>query len=87
MTTGDQNTSLVVRYRPTLSEPVNASETIADAQPRPISLVAIPSSTAREDSVDDILAANASESSVHVQQMTDGWKEDAKGVLIFVSSV
>ena len=87
MTAGDQNASPVVRYHPTLSELFNASETIADSQPRPIGLVAIPSSTAREDSVNDILAANVSESRVHVQQMTDGWKEDAKGVLIFVSFV
>ena len=83
MTAGDQNASPVVQHRTTLSDPFN--ETIADSLPRPAVLVAIPSTTAREDSVNDVLAENASR--VHVQQMTDGWKEDAKGVLIFVSSV
>jgi hypothetical protein len=38
--------------------------------------------TAQEDSV---CAANALESRQYVQRMTDGWNEDAKGVLIFVS--
>ena len=83
MTAVDQNASPVVRYHPTISEPFN--ETIADAHPKPTSLIAIPSTTAWEDSVNDVLGAAASESRVHVQQMTDGWKEDAKGVLIFAS--
>jgi hypothetical protein len=86
MSAGDQNASPVVRYYPTLSEPFN--ETIADGMPRPTGLVAIPSTTAREDHfVNDMLAANASESRVHAQRMTNGWKEGAKGVIIFVSSV
>jgi hypothetical protein len=61
---------------------------IAGARSRPTGLVAIPSSTAREYSVIEMRAANPSESSrVPVQRITDGWKEDAKSVLIFVSPV
>ena len=85
MTAGDQNASPVVRHHPTLLEPFN--ETIPDSLPRHTGLVAIPSTISREEFVNDMLAANASQSRVHVQQMTNGWKEDAKGVLIFVSSV
>jgi hypothetical protein len=54
----------------------------------PTGFVAIPSTTAREDSVYEMASAdNTSEPREHVQRMTDGWKEDAKGVLIFVSFV
>lgn len=61
---------------------------IAGARPRPTGLVAIHSSTSREDSVNEMRAANPSESSrVPAQRITDGWKEDAKSVLIFVSPV
>jgi len=60
------------------------SNTVLDARPRPIGFVAVPSTTAREDSVYEmILAENTSEPREYVQHMIDGWKEDAKGVLIF----
>jgi hypothetical protein len=68
-----------------LSDP--SSETITDAPPRPTGFVAIPSATTRGDSANEILTANASESRERVQQMSHGWKEDAKSVLIFVSPV
>jgi hypothetical protein len=82
---GDQNVSPVVRYHLPLSDPF--SEAIAGARPRRTGFVAILSSTARADSVDEVRDANASERKVYVQRMTDGWKEDAKGVLIFVSPI
>jgi hypothetical protein len=64
------------------------SNTVLDARPRPIGFVAVPSTTAREDSVYEmILAENTSEPREYVQHMIDGWKEDAKGVLIFVNFV
>ena len=80
---GDQNASSVVRYHLPLSDPF--SEAIAGAKPRRTGFVAILSSAARADSVHEVRGENASERKAHVQQMTDGWKEDAKGVLIFVS--
>ena len=59
-----------------------------DARPRSTGFVAVPFTTAREDSVYEMmLAENTSEPREHVQRMTDGWKEDAKGVLIFVGFV
>lgn len=59
-----------------------------DARPRPTGFFAIPFTTAWEDSVDEMMPAEStSEPREHVQRMTDGWKEDAKGVLIFVSFV
>ena len=87
MTVGDQNVFPDVQSHPTFSDPF--SETIAGARPGPIGFVAIPSATAREDSINEMWAADASESGAHgqVQRMTDSWKEDAKGVLIFVSPV
>jgi hypothetical protein len=58
-----------------------------DTRPRPTGFVAIPS-TVQEDSVYEMISAeNASEPREHLQRMTDGWKEDAKGDLIFVSFV
>ena len=87
MTVEDQNVFPVVQSHPTFSDPL--SETIADARPGPIGFVAIPSATAREDSVNEMWATDESESRAHgqAQLMTDSWKEDAKGVLIFVSPV
>jgi hypothetical protein len=59
-----------------------------DARPRLTGFVAVPSATAQEDSVSEMMSTeNTSEPREHVQRMTDGWKEDAKGVLIFVSFV
>ena len=84
MTAGDWNTP-VVRYRPTFSDPFR--KTIADARSGHTGFIAVPSAIAREDSVNERLAANLSESRDHVERMANGWKEDAKGVLIFVSPV
>jgi hypothetical protein len=84
VTAEDQNAYTVGRYHPTLSDPFR--ETIADACPRSTGFF----STAREDSVNEMLAEaaeNASGSRDHVQRMADGWKEDTTGVLIFVSPV
>jgi hypothetical protein len=85
VTGADQNASPVVQCHPTFSDPF--SETIADARPGPTDFVAIPSSTAREDSFNEMWTTDASEYRAHVQRITDGWKEDAKGILIFVSPV
>jgi hypothetical protein len=85
MTVGDPHSSPVVRYRPTLSDPLR--KTITDAWSGHTGLVAVPSAIAREDSVNEMLAANSSESRDHVERMANGWKEDAKGALIFVSPV
>ena len=53
----------------------------------PTRFVAVPSTTAREHPVyETMLAESTSEPREYVQRMTDGWKEDAKGVLIFVNS-
>lgn len=82
----NQYASPVVQHPPTPFHPF--SDTIMDARPRLTGFVAIPSTTAREDSVYEMmLAQNTSESRKHVQRMTDGWKEDAKGVLMFVSFI
>ena len=73
-----------MQYPPTPSDP--CSDTVVDVSSRPTGSVASPSTTAREDSVYEIMSAeNTSEPGEHVQRMTEGWKEDAKGVLIFVS--
>jgi hypothetical protein len=83
---GDQYVSPVVQHPLIPSHPF--SDTIMYARPRPTGFVAIPSTTAREDSVYEMmLTENTSEPREYVQRMTDGWKEDAKGVLIFVSFV
>ena len=85
MTAGDPNTPPVVRYRPTHSDPLR--KTITDAWSGHTGLVAVPSAIAQEDSVNEMLAANSSESRDHVERMADGWKEDTKGALIFVGLV
>ena len=57
-----------------------------DGRSRLTGFIAIPSTTAREDSVYEMMSAeNTSGPGDHVQRMSDNWKEDANGVLIFVS--
>lgn len=85
MTVGDPHTSPVVRYRPTHSDPLR--KTITDVWSGHTGLVAVPSAIAREDSVNEILDENSSESRNLVERMANDWKEDAKGALIFVSLV
>ena len=79
---GDRCAPPVVQYPPTPSYP--CSDTQMDTSPRPNGFVAIPSTTVQEDSSS---AENMSEPREHVRRMAEGWKEDAKGVLIFVSFV
>ena len=85
MTVGDPHTSPVVRYRPTHSDPLRKN--ITDAWSGHTGLVAVPSAIAPEDSVNEMLDADSSESRDLVDRMANGWKEDAKGALIFVSPV
>ncbi|KAI9509288.1 hypothetical protein F5148DRAFT_1189179 [Russula earlei] len=77
ITAGDRNALSIARYPPTSLNPYG-SATSTEVQP-----LSSGPSTAHEDSVNDMLPESVQEAKEQIKQMIDGWKEDAKGVLMF----
>jgi len=83
---GGQDASLAVRNSPTF--PNSYRGTTANAQPRTSGFSATPAPVHWEDGLgNETRSADVSDSREKTKRVIDGWKEDAKGVLMFVCAL
>ena len=60
---------------------------MAESSPHRVLSLTTPSDTVQEDSANTMWSTYMKEAVEYDKIMTDGWREDAKGFLVFVSSL